>query len=982
MGAAPKKRFYVAVKGGRVYFFVVVPKRATVAPASRSPASESTGLATQLPSIHSAWDAGSATVPLKLSCNGELLYCPELPRSSFESFQQAAEECGPFEAVDEYAACFGAVLLDKFYLLVAAKVELAMELPFGDVVHRVLETKWVGVTVPQVPKVLVDDRDARRLKEFALHSHHAGFYYSDEADLSLPFPFSAASRSAAIAPPLPDLACDWSYHLRKPFDRVGMGVACSALIRGFVGEQRLGMQDGQIVRMQLIGRQNHMNPGPRYYGRGLNHADAAGNDHTYEYVMWRYVDEAPDANLDDYSAPVSPSSSSLSPPLSPRRKHTATVVRGLRGGQQRTAIEFTRHTILRGTIPVHWTTEIPTGIGEGVVHFDPDPNKVTKGSAAYFRKVFQNISAFVAHDQARLARQAVLEPESGTLLETMPHACLRCVNMLRQSSNPPEEALSRRFVDAVRRAAAELDGDLPIRSGASTSSNSSIELAHVDWLNLIKEYRMETAVGTLWQNIVPFLAPAAQSNAEGGADSGLDGVSAAVSSAVSPSMSPRASPVHCLQSARQARDSPLVSHGTLGKGMQPAFSSVQTNFVRVNCADSLDRTNLGCFFTCLQASLEMLAQMQVSFDDFIDDTPIPALPGDSSSDSDADAQPAAGLDIPDEAVLLGITEVQVSSSGSPRKGPSATAQRSTNRFRQPFLRSWNDIRDGRRCPPAVARALCELFVGNGDTVAMMYTNSAALHSNVLRTIAGMKQAKSNAVISAQRRFENVFEDRKKFRHLEVLLGRNIELHFPSLSAVYLLRPLPYASWGWSLVVAGIPRGATAADIEESLREHWDAVVVPNVQSSSGQVLPLVDSTSLCMHVVVEDAAVDSDVLNKEAFVVNSSVVVFHQQQAPAGEGDELGDEGFYDIANGDYVAVVEFDEDTCKVVDVVSLFLAHRAQISLTRFPSAQLTLRSYEYPMDRTDGTKSIATSASDAMKKAANSLKSGFKNLVRGLN
>lgn len=41
--------------------------------------------------------------------------------------------------------------------------------------------------------------------------------------------------------------------------------------------------------------------------------------------------------------------------------------------------------------------------------------------------------------------------------------------------------------------------------------------------------------------------------------------------------------------------------------------TTQTRFLRINCADSLDRTNLACYFTCLQMSIAMLMTMQIPF---------------------------------------------------------------------------------------------------------------------------------------------------------------------------------------------------------------------------------------------------------------------------------------------------------------------------------------------------------------------------------
>lgn len=101
--------------------------------------------------------------------------------------------------------------------------------------------------------------------------------------------------------------------------------ACSTLLRGFASERVTTLRDNSKLHLLLLGRQNILNPGPRYLGRGLNGVHGAGNDHFYEYVMW-----------------IESSPSSSSAPLSP--------------------IIYARHAILRGTVPVHWSTQLSVSL--------------------------------------------------------------------------------------------------------------------------------------------------------------------------------------------------------------------------------------------------------------------------------------------------------------------------------------------------------------------------------------------------------------------------------------------------------------------------------------------------------------------------------------------------------------------------------------------------------------------------------------------
>lgn len=1081
MTGAPRTRFVHATKQSKHFFFVVVPKITS----SNLPSGPDF-VDRYCYNPGDKWAGGSAVIPVTVTSNGELARCPEFGRSCFDTVEDALEACGPFEALGRFDACFGAIMLDVMYFLVASKTEIAMELPFGPVAYRILETQWVAAPLPDVPKLHVSDRDHRRLKEFAQHSFHPGCYYSDEADLSLPFPFvssgivgggggtrqqAAKSHTTAFPPPPPpDFCGDWSHNLRKPFHAIALDAACSVMMSGFIAEHRLGLEDGQLLRLQLIGHKNHRNPGPRYYGRGLNHGlNAAGNDHVYELVVWRYV-STPSTSSGDAGAALSsaqggeevksvhddPESPPSGPPqlspdetdggrLSPRRgrAHGVKLAGGHRSNpSQRLCIEFMRHVILRGTIPVHWTSEIPSGLGEATMHFDPDTDNVTAGSVPYFQSVFRQLNSFAACDASNatpdviqeLCAAGVLDGRGGSAAGSQPQVALRCISLLRQSSNPGEEELSRHFVDAVRKAVsafstasrppskslgtatppppdvAPLAPPSPSANAGTSlvnsqlfcanSSSGRLELAHVDWLNLVKQYHTEMAVGIFWQHAVPFLLelhgpPSPSSPTQ-------------MSPGMSPAISPRSRSPARFSSVSSAAEqfkmspshSPVVTAGTLTRSGVVSISSVQTNFIRVNCADSLDRTNLGCFFISLQVVMEMLKTMNVSLGSFVDQSPVKAASDSDSADDEDDksghsAAPAEALSL-DESTMM---------DASPQRRASAVSQRSTNRFRPPFLRSWSEVRDPRRCPPAVVRALAEMFVANGDAVAMMYTNSAALHTNLMRKLAGMKPAKANAVISAQRRYENVFEDRKKFRHVEILLGRNIELHLPSLSPAYFVRPIPYAFWSSALVLTGVPRGATRSEIESALRDLWDQVVIP-------AATPRVKcgSSAICMRVFLEKVISDEEALDTEGFLVANSSVVFPaegiseellatecgadpEEESCKGKTTTSGaqvcamekSEGFCDVQSTDAVAVVEFDQDTCRIVDVVGLYLAcvPGHSVTLPRYGGAVLEMHRYAFPIDREDGSsKSIAASASDAVKKAAHTLRSGFKSLVRGLN
>lgn len=131
---------------------------------------------------------------------------------------------------------------------------------------------------------------------------------------------------------------------------------------------------------------------------------------------------------------------------------------------------------------------------------------------------------------------------------------------------------------------------------------------------------------------------------------------------------------------------------------------------------------------------------------------------------------------------------------------------------------------------------------------MLYTNSAAMHGNILRGLCKMKRTAHNAVIATQRKFENIFEDSTKFRNVELLLGRHVTVHLQSISQVFLTRPVPYRHWACALIVVGVPVDTTVADVDVALRECWDERVNKYLKQIKQ---PTIDSAALCVTITIQ-----------------------------------------------------------------------------------------------------------------------------------
>lgn len=612
---------------------------------------------------------------------GELVISPWFSSSTLRNFSEAyrALDLHQTDSIMVFPVAFGCLLLDKLYVLVAKEVELGATLPYGGIIWRVTQTQWVPLELPGGNLLGMTSSDRSRLKEFQEYSHTSGYYYSENANLELPFPFTTRKDSL-----FPNLHCNWSEEICRSILQCGIAGYNISLIRGFVGERILTTKQGDTLHVLLLGRQNKRNPGPRYYGRGLNKAAAAGNEHFYEYVLWKYANGS---------------------------------------------IVYAKHTFFRGTVPLFWSTE---GLESQMVF---NPKRVYEGTDTYFQRLFDTAKKNMKIDCPTA--------EGGPRI--------RCLNLLKEDAQQQESILSSYFSEAIKRTKEALNQSFP---------HAYLDISNFDWLSFCKMYGVEAAVEELWKKTVPFLSES---------------------------------------SGRQ--DSPM-SLGLIDSSGIVERLICQSRFLRVNCADSLDRTNLGCFFICLQCTVAMLSVLQIDTNSFHSESRIPYL----------------------------------DSREGNYKYAFSPLSRGGTAMPVPYMETWEDVITGKKIAPVLVRAVAQLFTNNGDCVARLYTNSAAMHGNLLRTISGAKSSTTNALIATQRFYENTFEDRKKNRNLELLLGKNRTTYFSSNCWVFFTLPLPREQWSHGVVVSGIILGTTPENlrtpIEEVLRKNSDTSSIIRIRFQS------------------------------------------------------------------------------------------------------------------------------------------------------
>lgn len=233
----------------------------------------------------------------------------------------------------------------------------------------------------------------------------------------------------------------------------------------------------------------------------------------------------------------------------------------------------------------------------------------------------------------------------------------------------------------------------------------------------------------------------------------------------------------------------------------------QKGIIRYNCADSLDRTNIATFFVSFQLVAEMARRLGVIND----------------SDYNTPANPGGGTVLPPftsginnntssgnlSTLLTSVYNSTVNTPSNPTSGDSTSQTEDGNnpnkasnsnttiensntnkqtQQQQQQQQAWSavdksidKITNGLR-RTGLIECLAEFFVLNGDVCSVLYTNSPAMHSALMRDFSPtISSAPINAVIAIQRRYQNLYLDGARQAQYEMLLGLNISTHFPFLS---------------------------------------------------------------------------------------------------------------------------------------------------------------------------------------------------------
>lgn len=180
--------------------------------------------------------------------------------------------------------------------------------------------------------------------------------------------------------------------------------------------------------------------------------------------------------------------------------------------------------------------------------------------------------------------------------------------------------------------------------------------------------------------------------------------------------------------------------------------SKQNGVFRVNCADSLDRTNVATFFLSLQIIAEMVRRLGQQ-----------AIFAKRGSPRDTTTTAAS--------TITAATTATNSSSGSSRAEGTEKWQGLNVEYKK---------LTGILEPTKLVATLADFFIYTGDVFSILYTNSLAAHSGPIRELSSNPSATpSNTLISIQRRYHNVIHDQGRQAQYEMFLGVRRKMYFPS-----------------------------------------------------------------------------------------------------------------------------------------------------------------------------------------------------------
>jgi hypothetical protein len=542
-----------------------------------------------------------------------------------------------------------AVLGNTALLLLAEAARTSATLPGGHEVRTVAASRWVRLSLQQAeldpPAKAELERAVDRITAFPVDGAH---FYCDTLDVTRPFPSpkgsggsgggggSAAPDDSQTPATEPSWEFVWNRWLSEPFRAAGVGAACPALLQGLAESRALEDLDGKAYSYALLSRRCRLHTGPRYKARGLNESADPGNEIECEQIVWRSLlpeeEEEERERLEELGVEGG----------GERRTdggggsgETATAARTTSSVGATAGVAWARYAWRRGSVPLWWTVALRNG-GMGEAEIRIRHNNTFRGSRRYLRRLQRR---FCPRPEFEL-RPPGGEEGGGVAADNAANAAdpslsvpIAIFSLLRKGT-PDRDRSEARLAEAFDHLAAQLrrgggggaGGEGGGTSGACPSparqrGGGALPLTYValDWHQLDRELGTEALVEAFWSQLAAVapehgfahgtllkVGPSARERAhEAAARAAAAGTGAATSNSSFSSTPPSSAP-------RTPLPRYLPGVTPAGEGWAVVWHGQQRGLCRYNCADSLDRTNVGSFFGAVQVFAEQCRTLGVA----------------------------------------------------------------------------------------------------------------------------------------------------------------------------------------------------------------------------------------------------------------------------------------------------------------------------------------------------------------------------------
>ncbi|KAL9658605.1 hypothetical protein ABK040_006142 [Willaertia magna] len=297
---------------------------------------------------------------------GQLIYNAQPNIDLFHSTQDALKYISKgkknIKSVTRCNAIIGYQVIGPFaYLIIVTKVSLDLILPPNHKVYTIKETETIKITLGYPSKITkAEIKNCDLMSEFQLKNLH---FYCETYDLTRPFPSTHSQQDYTEE-------FVWNEHLTESFKKIRMRSWCCVLLQGVAqgrnincserdvelleksikslsssssnnntdnhtndnnkenNNDKQAKQNYQYINLCIICRKSCLNPGTRYFARGLNDKSSPGNEYEVEQVLWRNIEGN---------------------------------------------ITFSSYVWRRGTVPIHWSSQINSAVQDANIVISEKP---------------------------------------------------------------------------------------------------------------------------------------------------------------------------------------------------------------------------------------------------------------------------------------------------------------------------------------------------------------------------------------------------------------------------------------------------------------------------------------------------------------------------------------------------------------------------------------------------------------------------------